>query len=341
MAKKIYGSLALQTQSALRFHDLDSTNYIGLLSPDVIASNFSLKLPTADASGVMKSDGSGNLSLAKVVNADVDAAAAIAYSKLNLAGSITNTDINASAAIAFSKLAALTSANILVGNGSNVATSVALSGDATLSNAGVLTIASGAVTSGKIADDTIVNADINSAAAIAYSKLNIADGDLTIAKTSGLQTNLDSRLLDTGDTITGNLTFANEMAARFSEATGNGSNYVAVKAPAALAADWTMTLPDSAGTSGYVLSTDGSGATSWVANSATVSYATDWLDTDTATKVVTHSLGSLDVTVEVYDKATGATIDVDSVVRDTTNQITLTASEAPAATDWRVVVIKA
>jgi hypothetical protein len=41
---------------------------------------------------------------------------------------------------------ALTSANILVGNGSNVATAVAMSGDATLSNTGVLTIANNAVT---------------------------------------------------------------------------------------------------------------------------------------------------------------------------------------------------
>jgi hypothetical protein len=40
----------------------------------------------------------------------------------------------------------LTSTNILVGNGSNVATAVAMSGDATLSNTGVLTIANNAVT---------------------------------------------------------------------------------------------------------------------------------------------------------------------------------------------------
>ena len=81
-----------------------------------------------------------------------------------LSGSIVNTDINASAAIAFSKLASLTSANILVGNGSNVATSVAVSGDITLSNAGVAAIASGA----------IVDADISASAEIAVSKL--ADG---------------------------------------------------------------------------------------------------------------------------------------------------------------------
>lgn len=59
-----------------------------------------------------------------------------------------------------SNLPALTSARIWVGNTSNVATAVALSGDATLSNAGVLTIANNAVTSAKIADGTITGADI-------------------------------------------------------------------------------------------------------------------------------------------------------------------------------------
>lgn len=43
-----------------------------------------------------------------IVNADVNASAAIAYSKLNLSNSIVNADINASAAIALNKLAALT-----------------------------------------------------------------------------------------------------------------------------------------------------------------------------------------------------------------------------------------
>ncbi|MDH4980951.1 hypothetical protein [Hyphomicrobium sp. D-2] len=59
-----------------------------------------------------------------------------------------------------SNLPALTSARIWVGNASNAATAVALSGDATLSNAGVLTITNNAVTSAKIADGTITGADI-------------------------------------------------------------------------------------------------------------------------------------------------------------------------------------
>jgi hypothetical protein len=56
---------------------------------------------------------------------------------------------------------ALTSARIYVGNASNIATAVAVTGDIAISNTGVTSIAAGA----------IVNADINAAAAIDYSKL--------------------------------------------------------------------------------------------------------------------------------------------------------------------------
>lgn len=54
--------------------------------------------------GILHSDSSGLLTSSAIVNADVDASAAIAYSKLNLSNSIVNADVNASAAIAYSKL---------------------------------------------------------------------------------------------------------------------------------------------------------------------------------------------------------------------------------------------
>lgn len=79
--------------------------------------------------------------ITNIEDADIKASAAIAYSKLNLTTSIVNGDIAAAAAIAFSKLASLTSAQILVGNGSNVVTAVAMSGDITISNSGVTTLA--------------------------------------------------------------------------------------------------------------------------------------------------------------------------------------------------------
>lgn len=55
-----------------------------------------------------------------IVNADVNAAAAIAYSKLALTNSIVNADINSAAAIAYSKLAALTINRALQSDGSGV-----------------------------------------------------------------------------------------------------------------------------------------------------------------------------------------------------------------------------
>lgn len=61
-------------------------------------------------------------------------------------GVIVDVDINASAAIAFSKLATLSSANILLGNGSNVATATAISGDVSITNTGVTTVVSGSTT---------------------------------------------------------------------------------------------------------------------------------------------------------------------------------------------------
>jgi len=95
--------------------------------------------------------------------------------------SIVNADVNASAAIAYSKLAALTSGNILVGNGSNVATSVAMSGDVTISNAGVTAIGSG----------VIVNADVNASAGIAFSKLaSLTSGNILVGNGSNVPTSV-------------------------------------------------------------------------------------------------------------------------------------------------------
>ena len=95
--------------------------------------------------------------------------------------SVTNASVAAGAAIAFSKLAALTSGNILVGNSSNVPTSVALTGDVTVSNTGVAAIASGA----------IVNADVNASAAIAHSKLaSMSSGNILVGSSGSVPTSV-------------------------------------------------------------------------------------------------------------------------------------------------------
>ena len=64
------------------------------------------------------------------------------------------------------------------------------------------------------------------------------------------------------------------------EATANGTNYVALKAPATVGSDLTYTLPASV-TNGYVLSTNGSGVLSWIAQASTLTIAADSGSNDT------------------------------------------------------------
>ena len=93
---------------------------------------------------------------AKILNANVTTAKiaddAVTADKL-AANAVVNASVAAGAAITFAKLEPLDSTKMLVGNGSNVATEVAISGDVTMANTGAVTIANDAVTGAKLADD--------------------------------------------------------------------------------------------------------------------------------------------------------------------------------------------
>ena len=174
--------------------------YAPLASPTFTGT---VTLPSGTVTSGMISDGT-------IVNADINASAAIALSKLATStagniivynssgvptsvaetgdvtisdtgvtaissGVIVNADINASAAIALSKLASGTSAQVILGNSSGVPTYTTVSGDVTISDTGVTAIGSG----------VIVNADVNASAAIAHSKLaNATAGQVLLGTTT-------------------------------------------------------------------------------------------------------------------------------------------------------------
>jgi len=71
------------------------------------------------------------------------------------------------------------------------------------------------------------------------------------------------------------------------EDSDNGSNYVALKSPDSVGSNLTLTLPSSDGSNGQVLSTDGSGALSFVSTTSTLAGATD---TDISSPAAGHIL---------------------------------------------------
>ncbi len=69
------------------------------------------------------------------------------------------------------------------------------------------------------------------------------------------------------------------------------------------------------------------------------SYAQDWPSSNASSESVTHSLGTLDVVVQVYEKSTGNTVFC-GVERNATNQVTITTSGTTTANTLRVLVQK-
>lgn len=208
---------------------IEHTKLANITAGSVLLGNAS-NVPTATAlSGDITVNSSGVTAIGSgvIVNADVNASAAIAHSKLAnasagqvlmgttttgvvtattisgdisitgagvtaiAAGAVVDADINASAAITHSKLANITAGSVLMGNATNVPTATAISGDVTITSAGVTAIAS----------NTIVNADINTGAAIALSKLaSGSSAQVVVANATGVPTYT---------TISGDVTISN------------------------------------------------------------------------------------------------------------------------------------
>jgi hypothetical protein len=101
----------------------------------------------------------------------------------------------------------LTSANIFVGNGSNIATGVPLSGDASIANTGAITISNNAITSSKINDGTITDADVSATAAIAGTKITPNFGAQSISTTGTLSAGSTTA---SNLTVSGTTTFNNK-----------------------------------------------------------------------------------------------------------------------------------
>jgi len=129
-----------------------------------------------------------NLPAGTIDNADINASAAVSYSKLALSNSILNADINSAAAIAYSKLAL-----------SNSILNADINSAAAIVDTKLATIA----TAGKVSNSATTATNANTASAIVARDAsgNFSAGTITAAVTGAASSNV----LKTGDTMTGDL----------------------------------------------------------------------------------------------------------------------------------------
>lgn len=221
-----------------------------------------------------------------------------------------------------------------------------------------------AQSSGQLSFGKIANANIASGAAIDASK--IADGSVSSTEfqylanvTSDIQTqfsgkastalsNLASVAINTSlISDTDNTDDLGSASIGWKDGYINrllldsNSQTTSVKGSASASASVEYSLPPAApAVDGYILSSTTAGVMSWVPDSASSSFAADWDNADGASVSIQHDLNTKDIIVQVYNKDDDSDIIVDSIVRDDADNITLTASEAPAVS-WRVVILAA
>ena len=213
--------------------------------------------------------------------------------------------------------------------------------------------------------NSLLNADINSAAGILYSKLSltnsVVDSDISSVASISLgklaPLTFNRALVSSGSgLITASTVTATEMG-YLSGATSSIQTQLATKQPLSTAltaissqlgtgllvltgagANAVRTLVAGSGIS--ITNADGvAGNITITSSPVATSYKTDWITGDGLTKSVTHSLSSLDVIVQLFDKSTGESIEVNIVTRNTTNSLSLNSSQLPGASGWRILVL--
>jgi hypothetical protein len=205
-----------------------------------------------------------------------------------LTGTASGLSIGGNAATATSATSATTATNLAggangslpyqTGSGATTFLGIGTTGQLLTVAGGVPTWAAAPQTGVTITDDTSTNATryitFTDATTGTETGLDVSSTKLQFNPSTGT---LSTTVL-AAPTIKATGTSSSEGKLEFYEDTDNGTNYVAIKAPASIASDVTWTLPSADGTNGQTLTTNGSGALSW----ATASGGLAWQSVQTS-----------------------------------------------------------
>ena len=252
----------------------DGTNYAGLKA-GTMASDVTWTLPTADGTSgqVMSTDGSGTLSWSSVSG-----------------GSLSNATTTIGTGSADAKLASSGEHNLTLQTGN--------------ATTGTITITDGAngniaITPNGTGEVDISKVDIDGGAidGTAIGASSASTGAFSTVTASGAVTANANLSVKNGGTGAGTVSFY--------EDSDDGTNYAGLKA-GTMASDVTWTLPTADGTSGQVMSTDGSGTLSWSSVSGgSLTNATTSIGTGAATANLASD-GDYDLVLKTGNSTTGS-----------------------------------
>lgn len=131
-------------------------------------------------------------------------------------------------------------------------------------------------------------------------------GELTALDNAlqSIDTNANITIQPNGNGVvvsTSTIQLNNESAVKLGD--NDNSNFVSIKAPATVGSDFILTLPDTGGTDGYVLKTDGSGNLSWI--ETVVNLADQTVDSSTYYPVLSNTAGSPSGSLSTLNTSTG------------------------------------
>ena len=274
------GNLVMDNQKQIRLNEATAggSNYVALQAPAALSADYTLTLPVDDGNNgeVLTTNGSGVLSWTAVTTGTVNAVGSFGSTPNTKGMTISSGNINLEPADATNPGSVSTGTQTFAG-------AKTFSGAATFSSSGTgLAVTNNATVGGTlgVTGNTTLSGTLG------------VTGNTTLGGTLGVTS---AATFSSTGSFADNLTMANQKQVRFSEATAGGSNYVALQAPAALSADYTLTLPVDAGNNGEVLTTNGSGVLSWTAVTTGTVNAVGSFGSTPNTKGMTISSGNINL----------------------------------------------